>query len=843
MNSHLQTKQIPASLKKFDRWITWRHVDGDKRPLCKWQDPANWKSYEDAVAEAENAGTYVGFVLTDTPFMMVDLDNCLDGQDKQGRPNFRDWAEPILNELGEAQSYAQKSFSGTGINAIVHGSLDGANKKNDMAAAVPGEKRQQVELYDDGRWVAMVGVNMPSRIISDDLSDSPTDESRAAIAATLAKVQELRIPPKPNTTSDDNKTVFAPDASSPTVSDGNSDAARARAYVSKIAHANGSRNNRLYEVVQHCRSFGCDETECRGIASDWNTSGAEPIDAFEFDRTFQSAMSGKPFEEKENRPLASEPLAAIARDAMGNKKPGEILAPPVYIDEDVAFSDRVTGIVNALTKLGWDSPWIRGTRLIETAIFVRGDELVSVGRTPRGLVIKPVTVESLADSISLACRTVVLKTRGKGDKKEIIQAAKDPSDRLLRAIRELKDKSVFKPLKGIITTPTIRPDGSILQTPGYDESTGLIYEPSMDFPLIPENPDSEDAFDAYHNLVDVVYDFPFVDEFAKAAWATMVLTMIGRAAVEGPTPLFAVNGNIPGSGKTKLVNIASLIAHGRVTPARPYTDSDEEMSKVITSIVREDSPVALFDNLVKPIGGAAIDGMLTSGFWTGRILGSSKMTGELEVNTVWCCTGNNMQLAGDSHRRTLPIILDCPHESPETRSDFAHPNLEGYVRDNRAELVSNALTLLRYRFVCKLEDLEGKKMGSFESWCERIAGAVHAVSSLDPLMGMEATKAVDRNAGALELAIAAIKECASDAGKQQMTATEIFRMYENECGRLRSLDEFVNNTSARPSTRGLGRNLGKLINRPCNGERIVRRLKDGYSLYSIEPVAAAAKPF
>ena len=48
-------------------------------------------------------------------------------------------------------------------------------------------------------------------------------------------------------------------------------------------------------------------------------------------------------------------------------------------------------------------------------------------------------------------------------------------------------------LRGVRESPTLRADGSILQTPGYDEKTGLWYEPRSIYPVIPENPTRADA--------------------------------------------------------------------------------------------------------------------------------------------------------------------------------------------------------------------------------------------------------------------------------------------------------------------------------------------------------------
>jgi putative DNA primase/helicase len=48
---------------------------------------------------------------------------------------------------------------------------------------------------------------------------------------------------------------------------------------------------------------------------------------------------------------------------------------------------------------------------------------------------------------------------------------------------------VFRRLAGIITTPTLRPDGSLLHLEGYDAATGLLL---LGAPQLPEIPDSSD---------------------------------------------------------------------------------------------------------------------------------------------------------------------------------------------------------------------------------------------------------------------------------------------------------------------------------------------------------------
>ena len=51
----------------------------------------------------------------------------------------------------------------------------------------------------------------------------------------------------------------------------------------------------------------------------------------------------------------------------------------------------------------------------------------------------------------------------------------------------------FRVIAGIISTPTMRPDGTILQAAGYDPATQLLLIDPPTCPHIPDSPTSEDA--------------------------------------------------------------------------------------------------------------------------------------------------------------------------------------------------------------------------------------------------------------------------------------------------------------------------------------------------------------
>src|SRR5262249_3528196 len=64
-------------------------------------------------------------------------------------------------------------------------------------------------------------------------------------------------------------------------------------------------------------------------------------------------------------------------------------------------------------------------------------------------------------------------------------------------------------VSGIITTPTLRPDGSLLAEPGYDPETELYLAPGFQIPPIPEHPTREQALAALKLLIDLLSEFGF----------------------------------------------------------------------------------------------------------------------------------------------------------------------------------------------------------------------------------------------------------------------------------------------------------------------------------------------
>jgi hypothetical protein len=436
--------------------------------------------------------------------------------------------------------------------------------------------------------------------------------------------------------------------------------------------------------------------------------------------------------------------------------------PLVIIDPVKPESEATESVIQHIGQLGWDNETDQ-SRLIR--VYVRGGELVqilpSTEKEDEGrLVIRCLPKALLRERVTQACKLEKMAT--KEDKPNVLTC---PPGWLVDAIhlRGHFGESI-RPLTGIIEAPTIRRDGSILQTPGYDAETGFMFDCRDDFPPVPDSPSRDNVSEALKSLFRVICDFPCVSDSDRSAWVALVLSMIGRPCVDGCVPMFPVTANIPGSGKSKLIDAAAIIAYGRPAAKHAFPGNDEEMKKVITSLAMKGESSVLFDNLNVQLRGGAIDAALTATTWNDRILGESKHTGDLPMRIVFMATGNNLSYGTDIARRVIPIRLVSLLAEPEGRSDFVHRDLMGWVASQRPRLAVAALTILRGYFAAGCPEQGGDRLGSFEAWSRIIRGAIMWAGGADPLQTRENAKANDESTALLSKLLKGIELSDSGAG-------------------------------------------------------------------------------
>jgi hypothetical protein len=364
-------------------------------------------------------------------------------------------------------------------------------------------------------------------------------------------------------------------------------------------------------------------------------------------------------------------------------------------------------------------------------VFQRGGFLVHVVVDPRTNAprITPIALatlrELLADSVDWR------QLKATKDKDVLEEVPVHPPDWCVKAVHAREVWTGVRPLAGVVETPALRPDGSVLQTPGYDDATCLLYRPTAEFPLIPDAPTLADAKEALAQLLEVVVDFPFAGEAHRAAWVATVLTLLARAAIQGCIPMAAFDASTRGTGKGKLVDATSNIVFGRDACKMPQPKNDDEMRKRITALLLEGERLIVLDNIARPLGDPSLDACLTATEWKDRLL-STNITITTPNLALWIATGNNLQFDGDTARRAFHVRLESDLENPEHRENFRHAELLTWVRRERSRLVVAALTVLRAYFVAGSPDMGCKPWGSFEAWTRLIANGLVWAGMADP---------------------------------------------------------------------------------------------------------------
>lgn len=291
----------------------------------------------------------------------------------------------------------------------------------------------------------------------------------------------------------------------------------------------------------------------------------------------------------------------------------------------------------------------------------------------------------------------------------------------------------FPPVEGVVEAPVLRPDGSILDVPGYDLATGLRYEPGTAcYPSVPREPTPADVEIALHELLTPFDDFPFLDPSDRAVIVANILTLVGRPAISGPTPFFFYRSPTPGNGKGLCARCVAVIAMGRDAPLMTAPKDDEETRKRILSIGLAGERAVLIDNVVGSFGSKSLSAALTAEHFSDRLLGQNR-TISVPLRVVWMGTGNNVTFRGDLGRRVVPCDMDAEEEHPEDRTGFKIPRLQEYVAKHHSRLISAALTILRGYHVAGRPGHGKPEKGSFEAWDALVRGAVIWAGLADPL--------------------------------------------------------------------------------------------------------------
>jgi putative DNA primase/helicase len=371
----------------------------------------------------------------------------------------------------------------------------------------------------------------------------------------------------------------------------------------------------------------------------------------------------------------------------------------------------------------------------------------------------------------------------------------------------------FNSLAGVITTPTLRPDGSILATPGYDSATRLFLAKPPPMPPILDAPSKQDAKAALELLEGLLREFPFEGPASKAVALSALITPVVRGAMP-VAPLHVFSAPAPGTGKSFLADLASAIATGQLCPALAAGRDETETEKRLGAAVLAGQPIISIDNLNGDLQGDAFCQFVERPIVEVRPLGVSELV-RIESRATLFATGNNIYLKGDMVRRAIVCSLDANSERPELRR-FEHDPVATVLLD-RGKFVAAALTIAR-AYLAAGKPGRCAPLNSFAPWSDLVRSSLVWLGQADPVETMESARAEDPETSQLQEFVAAWRE---ELGPGPRTVAELVHGAESGQGGLREALKAFTGGGERVDSRKVGKWLSRNKGRIVDGTKIV----------------------
>lgn len=727
---------IPLFLKEYKYWAVWpaepRQKGGiSKRPvgtnkyylatdkLRGWDNFTNTKTFFEAnqgntLPGKKGAISGVGVLLqANSPLVGIDFDHVLNA-DK----TIAQWAKPFIEELKNI-TYCEISPSGTGIHAFIQG-------KKPAGKCRGGD----LEIYDDVRFLTVTG----HKLNGCQNKAGTGQEAQTILDKLIAYISNA------------NKRISTREDTQSRLSDKSQGKPETLTDSELIARARQARNGRRFsalfdgDISAYPSASEADQALANMLAF-WTGKDADRIDAImrqsgllkdserlaKWNRVHsQGATYGEMTIAKaiQDCAVAYEPKVKRKKE---RQAPKNITLPETGKPKIVYRPGELPRLVEELENSIRGKAWQRDTLLVRVINLPEKKSYHGLRMAKGTSVIAPFDTSDLMLLANKCADWIKIKTT----KDTIEEIPIDPPQVVLQAFLAAKGYWTLPPLSGLVTCPIIRPDGSILDKPGYDKLTGLYADfDAKDFPLVDITPTKEEAQNALAILKEALSEFAFKTDIDRAVALAAMLTAILRPSVRS-APLFAFSAPTPGTGKSTLANVIGIIATGRNCAAMDFNRDENEFKKAVFASLMEGSPVTLIDNIMGEFNSSLLNIILSEETIKGRVLGFSK-NASLPTTSLWLATGNNLTICGDMTRRTLICTLDAEVEKPAERA-FQRKNFEKWVLDHRGELVHAALTILRAYHVAGKPIPDGMNpMNGFNDWSHFVRGSLAWLGEADP---------------------------------------------------------------------------------------------------------------
>jgi hypothetical protein len=243
---------------------------------------------------------------------------------------------------------------------------------------------------------------------------------------------------------------------------------------------------------------------------------------------------------------------------------------------------------------------------------------------------------------------------------------------------------------------------------------------------------------ALKRIVRLIETFRFVSDDDRAVALSLIFTAVARRGLPF-APLHGLDAPVAGSGKSKIVDIACILATGHEAGVIAQGETREETEKRLSALLMRGDPIIAIDNCELPLEGALLNQALTQHWVELRILGFSKSI-TAQTTSVFAATGNNLIVKGDLTRRSVIGRLDPQCERPELLKFDYDPIAD--AKENRGEIVAAILTLLRAWHIAGQPN-RPDPLQNFVQWSDTVRGALIWLDVGDPARTMDRLRETD----------------------------------------------------------------------------------------------------
>lgn len=408
-----------------------------------------------------------------------------------------------------------------------------------------------------------------------------------------------------------------------------------------------------------------------------------------------------------------------------DQDPGQTHETVVQMNEAVARHAVEIG-----TYLFGDSP-------VETAQLKADDKKRGINSSRGTYVLKLLTPASVPRVLSRIMVLTKPDGRRRGDDPRKVS---DISKTLAEAWLSQPSFHFLPELHGVCEAAMLDPEGREYSAPGYHPDIKVLMVTGAPLKAAPGVAGKSRATSGAKKLRKLLRGFKFKTEADESAALAAIMTALNRKSMPA-APMFQVTAPAAGTGKSKLVDVVSIIALGRAAAVMAMGRDENEFTKRLTGALAQGYPIISFDNIVREYGREdLLLQALTQTRVLLRLLGGSGIMVAPTLTTFFA-TGNNLRPVSDLKRRSCLIRLDAGVERPEHREfDF---DVLAEASGDRNALIRAALDISKAYLEAGAPPVDIKPAGSFEVWDRMVRRPLVWLGLPDPLESAETLRELD----------------------------------------------------------------------------------------------------